>query len=661
MFGLLLLLALAGFQFAFVGVVDPALADLPFAPAGVPDAAASDAAAQLDEHLRAIESLPLRRAANALPLFALLLVLLAVTRRPLLSLWLTSLLTLALYVVDRLKFDVLHAHLLPADALLVPQMLATGMFRHYVRLDGGGWAVALALVVVTAVFCMEPAWRCLRTGLRIALLGFAMALSVAIAGAAANASGWYSNERLGFQPWTPEASVEHAGLVASLVRLSADTQWTTPKADELFVQHVLDLHQHDADGAVEGLRPDSGGMRRDLADGLAPEASALDPVGDRSRAAAAGTGLPDIVIWQSESFFEPARLRARMGSGADLPQLARLRSRSLHGQLQVPTYAGGTVRTEFEALTGYPLRAFHGVSFPYSALAQRPLMSLPRLLRERGYATLAIHPYDGGFWNRTRAFEHMGFDRFVDRDAFDAGDQHGYYIGDDALLRYVVAALDDPPDAPLFLFAISMENHGPWYERPGLDAGRLAKIPVPDGLSPHAATQLRHYLYHLHRGDAMLGELIRYVAARERHTVVLFYGDHLPGLDIAFGELAFRDGADPWDQPVPFALYDNRAPAGSKAQGTLRSYHLASLVLDTAGIRDGGHFRVLSADRERLGRTGLPAPAIDPVLDYDHALAHLSWHAYGQVPDNNDPGTDPAEPVRLQRESADTATPVRMR
>ena len=151
------------------------------------------------------------------------------------------------------------------------------------------------------------------------------------------------------------------------------------------------------------------------------------------------------------------------------------------------------------------------------------------------------------------------------------------------------------------------------------------------------------------------------MAARERHTVVLFYGDHLPGLDIAFGELPFRDGADPWDQPVPFALYDNRAEDATRAQGTLRSYHLASLVLDSAGIRDGGHFRVLSADRERLGRTGLPAPAIDPVLDYDHALAHLSWHAYGQVPENDDTGTDPAEPVRLQRESADTATPVRMR
>jgi hypothetical protein len=602
------LLLMLAYQQALTGVFDPALADPVVTSGQSPTDIASG-----PPHT-AESDVDYRRMANALPLFALGLLLVGLTRRPLLGLWVTTLAAALLYTVDALKVANLRAHLLPADALLLPQVMGNPeLYLKYLD-KAGATAPALALLAVTLVFVCEPPWPWLRRTSRALMIAGGLLLGYAIASAHPALADRYDDERLGFVAWTPDGSIERTGLVAGLVKLSGDTAWRVREPDAAFVRHVIDLHP----GAATSPASSS------------PASTPL-PVAVR----------PDIVIWQSESLFDTARLDSVVGRTEHLPAFAAFRARTLHGQMRVPTYAGGTVRTEFEAMTGYPLHAFGGVSYPYSALAQRPLLSLPRQLRDQGYSTVAIHPFDGNFWSRNRAFVHMGFDRFQDIDHFDTGDIHGFYVGDDALLRHVASELAQPHERPLFLFAISMENHGPWHARPGIDPDALARIEVPYTLSPDAAVQMRHYLYHLHRADRMFAELMALADARERHTIVLFYGDHLPGLDSAFGQLGFLDGKPAWEQPVPFALFDNRRDGAGAAGGTLRSYHLASMVLDAAGMRENPHFRVLSADRERHGRTGLVDLLPDPALDYDHAIANLSWHYYRQTPDTPTPDTVP--------------------
>lgn len=566
-------------------ILDPALTD----PAG----SANDTTAASFE-----EALDYRRFANALPFFALSLLLLGLTRRPLLSLWFPAIAATALYTIDRLKFENLGNHLLPADASLVPQMLDSGgLYLDYMREGGIGGSVLLAMALISAIFLFEPAQRWLRPGLRIVLAIAGGIILYAIATGSTWIENWYDNDKLAFQPWNPDESVKQAGLVVSLIKQASDTPWQVPEADPVFVEHVIALH------------PDTVDATRATADH------------DR----------PDIIVWQSESLFDPARLRDA-SLDRHTPNLVALRDRTLHGDIMVPTYGGGTVRTEFETMTGYPMHAFTGIQYPYTALANKPLLSLPRQLRDHGYETVAIHPYERGFWSRDRAFVNMGFDRFDDAYAFDRGDYHGTYVGDDALLRHVAAALDQTRAKPLFLFAISMENHGPWFEQTNIDEKALLRIKTPAVLSDRASSQLRYYLYHLQRADRFLGELVALVERRQRHTIVLFYGDHLPALD-AFSTLTFHDGQQAPSQPVPFLLYDNRAPTSAAVEGTWRSYHLASSVLDAAGLRVSPLFRVISADRERYGASPLGRSVdADPELDYDHALNHLAWHFVRQPP-----------------------------
>lgn len=595
----ILVVLLFAFCQALVTAVDPALQ--PIATDAATDTAAAAAPAAntaIDDEQQALQAA--RERANALPPFLLALALLALTRRPLLSLWLTLLTVTTLYYVDDRKFDVLNAHLLPADFSLLPQIVSSpGLYMDYVRADGAGLLPATIYLGLTiAIVWLEPAQRWLRPSLRAALIALAFALLALLVTRQAPFDDWFHRDTLEFRPWEPDASIERIGLIASLVKLGGETARKVPDPDQALVQVVLDR--------VGEITPS---------------------------AAAALSSLPDIVVWQSESLFDTGRLDSIVPDSRQ-PGLARTRQRAVHGDMMVPAFGGGTVRTEFEALTGLPMRAFANVSYPYSALAQKPLMALPRALRQLGYQTVAIHPYERGFWSRNTAFPNLGFDRFIDQNSFDhQADRHGIYIGDQALLRHVTTALDEAAEdqPPLFVFAISMENHGPWNGSRRLKESSFADIEVPESLSASAQREMRNYLHHLQRADQFLEQLIEFASQRERHTLVLFYGDHLPGLSESFDTLTFRDGRSAPLQPVPFVLFDNRRQQGIGLDAQLHSYHLASLLLDSLDIDVNPRFRLLSADRARSGAgTGVfgtgPLPLGD--IDPEQALMNLSWHSY---------------------------------
>ncbi len=590
---LILVVLLFAFCQALVTIVDPALRPVAADPA-TDTATATTLTVDDGQALQAA-----RERANALPPFLLALVLLALTRRPLLSLWLTLLAVTTLYYVDHRKFDVLNAHLLPADFSLLSQIVSSpGLYLDYLEADGAGLLSASMYLGLTLVIAwLEPAQRWLRSSLRALLLVLALALLALLVTRQPPFDDWFHRDTLLFRPWEPDASIERIGLIASLVKLGGETARSVPDADEAVVHAVLDRM------------------------GEAAPVSAIAPA-----------SLPDIVVWQSESLFDTGRLDS-IAPDSRQPGLARTRQRAVHGDMMVPAFGGGTVRTEFEALTGLPMRAFANVAYPYSALAQKPLMALPRALRQIGYRTIAIHPYERGFWSRNTAFPNLGFDHFIDQYSFDHdGDRHGIYIGDQALLRHVLAALDEAEDgerSPLFLFAISMENHGPWNGPRRLKQGMLSDIVVPDGLSPAAQREMRNYLHHVQRADDFLEQLIEFASRRERHTLVLFYGDHLPGLSESFDTLTFRDGASAPQQPVPFVLFDNRRQQGIDLNARLHSYHLASLLLDSLGVDVSPRFRLLSADRARAGASVFgPGPLPLGDIDPEQALLNLSWYSY---------------------------------
>lgn len=502
-----------------------------------------------------------RLALNALPGLTMFGLLLALTRRALLSSWLVLLVLGGLYAANDAKLGALQTPLLPADLrFLAEPGPALQLFSKYLHVGLGRLALIGAGVGLTLVLLRERRLQSLE-GWRAPLLGLvALAAGIGLVGGSTPWRRLYQTTELAFQPWALGESVARTGLIGSLLvyhwQISGNG---IPPAD------------HDA--ALSLLRAHAPALRNAMA-----------------AAPAKGTA-PDIVVVQSESLFDPARLRNVL-SDRWLRQYHRLTRRANYGDLVVPTYAGGTIRTEFEVLTGAPLTSLGGVQYPWVELDADEYPGIARTLGAQGYRTVAIHPNAAAFWNRDRAYPALGFERFVDSTAFADSEIVGLFVGDAALTDRIVAELasDGPPQ---FVFAISMENHGPFDWRPGLDPARYSALPMPEGLDEGGRAWFGNYLYLLDDADRELGRLADALMKRKRHTLLLFYGDHLPDLAPVYYQLGFDDGRDAKLQPVPWLLLDNQ---NKRMRHTnTRSWFLPALLLDAAGVVDRSYFAALSA------------------------------------------------------------------
>ncbi|WP_430392389.1 LTA synthase family protein [Dyella sp. 20L07] len=497
--------------------------------------------------------------ANALPGLLLAALLLVLSRRLLLSFSLAFLLQALVYAVNALKVSNLNTPLMPADFRMLGQLRRGGLKLLGSYLPASPWpylALLAAVAVLVVAWRLEPPLFARRTRGKRLVSGIAL---VALFGTLlAGMPGWmkiYGGRHLWLEPWSASATAEHSGLVSSLMMFHLNQGHARQKPDPAAAQQLID--------------------RSDVA--LRERLHATGSTGEE----------PDIVVIQSESFFDPSIMKGY--ENTDLtPNLHRLAAQGESGPLHVPTYGGGTIRTEFEVLTGLSLRYFQDLQFPYLQMNHKVVPSLVRTLRAHGYETIALHGNDPGFWNRNTAFRAIGFDRFVSQASFPAhAAVDGQYMADSAMTDEIMAQLKNA-GPPQFLFAISIEAHGP-YDVPPANAAERDAIPVPEGVTGQNKLELQNYLYHMQHADQELGRLAELLSHRERPTLLLFYGDHLPALTDTYNTTGFVDGKDMLSQAGTWLLVDPRNPMPASRE-PLASWMLPGKLLEQAGIRGDGYF-----------------------------------------------------------------------
>jgi len=284
--------------------------------------------------------------------------------------------------------------------------------------------------------------------------------------------------------------------------------------------------------------------------------------------------LPDIVVVQSESFFDPRHSFKHIDPTV-LRHFDRLSGQAVHhGRLLVEAWGANTVRTEFSFLSGITTPSLGVDQFnPYRRLISGSTPSLARLMKQRGYRTVCVHPYPASFYQRARVFPLLGFDDFIDIKAFEASSVDGAYISDalltDKVLQLFSAttqAQDQAQDQaqaqtqasaarqPLFIFVITMENHGPLHletlSQP--EQQRWLTHPLPPGCD-----DLSVYLKHLAQADQMIDRLSATLSAGERPGILVWYGDHVPVMTKVYDTLGSPDGATDyfiWSSPTTEAV-----------------------------------------------------------------------------------------------------------
>jgi phosphoglycerol transferase MdoB-like AlkP superfamily enzyme len=233
-----------------------------------------------------------------------------------------------------------------------------------------------------------------------------------------------------------------------------------------------------------------------------------------------------------------------------------------------------TIRAEFAALTGLDQAALGFDRWnPYHAFARAPMPSLARRLRDEGYRTMCLHPFDPTYYGRDKIMAGLGFDEFWGEKHFAGGERCGPYIADAEVARRASAILRDDGRG-LFLFVITMENHGPWLAD---DPRRALPDPAPALPQVPGRDELRCFLHGLKHTDAMLGAICD-TLGDGRGGLVAAYGDHLPSLPATYDALGFADSA------TDYAIWDARGGAGSRRD--LVAHELPAAILAArAGLR----------------------------------------------------------------------------
>jgi len=224
---------------------------------------------------------------------------------------------------------------------------------------------------------------------------------------------------------------------------------------------------------------------------------------------------PEIaIVIQCESFADPAEL---FGDGAQqLPGLAHARSVAWQsGNLEVCGFGAYTMRTEYGVLFGRNEEQLGFRRFdPFLTALGEVTYAMSARLGALGWRSLFVHPHDMRFYNRDKIMRAAGFAELVGQERFDppaAGE--GRYVSDAAMAARIIELSEDAQQ-PTLLYAVTIENHGPWS---GTGRDR------PDALK-------QGYLRLVGNSDAMLTTLTGALAALKKPALLAFFGDHRPSI-----------------------------------------------------------------------------------------------------------------------------------
>ncbi|MHB1193984.1 MAG: LTA synthase family protein [Longimicrobiales bacterium] len=175
------------------------------------------------------------------------------------------------------------------------------------------------------------------------------------------------------------------------------------------------------------------------------------------------------------------------------------------------------------------------------ARPRQDVVALPGVLRERGYATLAVHAHVPGFWNARVRRERYGFQEQRFGADLGPGESLGFGLVDAEMLRRAAPAVVALP-RPWMAWLVTLTMHAPHPEVPA----SFPRLP----LGELEGTPLGNYLRKVRHTDDALRDFFATLEAAGTldSTLVVVYGDHteLRGVDARWVERSVGvDGLPP--------------------------------------------------------------------------------------------------------------------
>ena len=277
------------------------------------------------------------------------------------------------------------------------------------------------------------------------------------------------------------------------------------------------------------------------------------------------------------------------------PNLNRLREKSIYfNNFYTQVSSGTSSDSEFTFNTSLMPT---NIGTAFVSYFNREYVSIPKLLKQKGYYTFSMHANNGAFWNRSVMHKSLGYDKFYSKSDYDIDEIIGLGLSDKSFFRQSIEKIKEINEKgqPYYGTVIMLSNHTPFADvdkygdfpvdikedmldeegNPVLDeeTGEVKQVVYPY----MEGTSLGNYFKSVHYADEALGEFMDGLeeAGLMDNTVLVLYGDHdarLPKADYRrlFNYVKETDSVLPKDDPnykkvdyfeyellrkVPFLIY----------------------------------------------------------------------------------------------------------
>ncbi len=299
--------------------------------------------------------------------------------------------------------------------------------------------------------------------------------------------------------------------------------------------------------------------------------------------------FPNVIIIMSETFSDPAVNGAFETNQDYMPFIRSLldgAENTVSGDLYVSVLGGNTANSEYEFLTGNSMQFFPPGSVAYQQYLHKDILSVVDSFNSWGYATVGMHPYRAGGWNRNKIYPLMHFDDTLFISDVKYRSKLRVYVSDEANYQDILWQMDQYSE-PLFLMNVTMQNHSAYggsYDNFDPQVQAIFK-------NTKSNKYLNNYLSLLYETDIATEKLIETLKESDEKTVVLFFGDHQPN-DYVVKPIFKEYGIDIENRTLeeeqkrhitPFFIWANYDIEEQSGITTSANY-LCNLLLETIGF-----------------------------------------------------------------------------